>query len=261
VWFASPVTRYYLADLEIDGAAIGASAGHQVQRCRDAAAGWGIYSEQGDDVRALQYQTERLILIEQLVARDPANADSQRELGIVEARLASVQRSRGQLDDAEKRAIRAVSILQLLAKRDATLLRRQTDAAAAQVELANVALTRGDLRAAVSAADAALTLLGIVVTKSPSDLDAWRLLAEACLVAADAWQRLGDAERAGALRSRAHAALADRAPTWKERRLQATWARALVGVGLQNEANQVIAQLRDSGFRRDVLDSRRIITP
>ena len=87
------------------------------------------------------------------------------------------------------------------------------------------------------------------------DVDARRLLADACLAAADVAQRRHEPARAPAFRKRARDTLQPLVATLKDRRFQLAWARALLGVGRTQEAAAVVASLRSTGFRRDVLDA------
>jgi serine/threonine-protein kinase len=214
-----------------------------------------LYRDQGDDAQAFAHALARLTINEALVAQDPANADWQRELALSELRLAYVQRLRGQVADALRRAERAERLLQPLAVKDAAFPRRRRDAAEARSELAILALARGDLTRAATSAAAAIDTLESVVAATPRDSEARRLLAEAYLTAADIAQRRGGPAPAQALRGRARDTLQPLAATLNDRRFQLAWGRALIGVGRTQEAAAVIARLRSTGFRRDVLDA------
>ena len=214
-----------------------------------------LYRDQGDDQEAFAHALERLAINEALAAQDPANADWQRELALSEVRLAYVQRLRGNADDALRRAERADRLLQPLAQKDAAFPRRRRDSAEARIEIAVLRLARGDLGVAATYAATAIDTLDAVVRSAGSDGDARRLLADACLVAAEIAQRRREPGRAQALRERARDTLQPLAASLKDRRFQFAWARALLGVGRTQEAAEVIARLRSTGFRRDVLDT------
>jgi eukaryotic-like serine/threonine-protein kinase len=208
-----------------------------------------LYRDQGDDARALEYHQLRLSIIDALVRFEPANADWQREAGMAEARMSMVQRLRGDLADASARAERAVAILRPLAMRDPTHTRRQRDAGDAGVELALVRLARRADAAALAEAETAATALAAVVAKTPNDPEARRLLAEAHLVAAEAWRKRGLRDRARQSLEHARDVIEPIAAKVRERRLQKTWALVLLGLGRASEAQPVIASLRATGFR------------
>ncbi len=125
----------------------------------------------------------------------------------------------------------------------------------ARIEVAVLRLARGDLAGTSTHVAAAIDTLDAVVRSAGSDSEARRLLADACLAAADVAQRRHEPERARAFRERARDSLQPLVATLKDRRFQLAWARALLGVGRTQEAAAVVASLRSTGFRRDVLDA------
>ena len=214
-----------------------------------------LYSDQGDDLRAREYNEVRAAINEDLATRDPANSDWQRELGIGELRTARLERLHGNITVALKHASRAASVLRPLGAKDPTMVRRARDTAEACVELALLHLLRADPNSALTEANACIELLAPIVAKTTSDAESRRLLAESYLAAAEVWNRRGVHDRAHHLRQQAVDALAPLAPRWKDRRFQVTWAHALADARRRQEAEEVIARLRASGFRKDVLDA------
>ena len=205
--------------------------------------------DHGNDAQAREIYLLRLAALERLAAREPANADWQRELGIAEARMGGLERVSGNLRGAAARVQRATAILRPLAEKDLSLVRRRRDAAEADLELALVHLQAKRPAAAMEASSRAVTALDAVLAKSPADLDARRLLAEAYLVSADASARQRATQRSGEFLERARATLEPVTAEVRERRLQKTWALVLRGLGRTGEADAVAARLRESGFR------------
>jgi tRNA A-37 threonylcarbamoyl transferase component Bud32/tetratricopeptide (TPR) repeat protein len=211
--------------------------------------------DQGDDAEALAHGLVALGINEALTAHDPANVSWQRELGFSELRLARLQRLQGHYAAAMRRAERAERVLQPLAAKDAAVPRRRFDAAHARFDIGLLHLALGRVAAASAAFASAADTLAAVVASTPKDADARRLLADAWLASADVFHSAGDRQRAQQLRERARDTLQPLAATLRDRRFQLSWARALIGVGRTQEAANIIARLRSSGFRRDLLDA------
>ena len=152
------------------------------------------------------------------------------------------------------RAQAAADTLGALLRTNPTVARLYRDAGRADLEVSRALSGLERSRESLASAVRAVERLDAAVARTPGDADARRYLAQSHLAAAGTWEQLGDPGRAAAARQLALAAVAAVGATTKERRLRATWARALIEAGRPDEAASTVEALAASGYRDRTLE-------
>jgi eukaryotic-like serine/threonine-protein kinase len=185
-----------------------------------------------------------------LAAFDPQNATFREDLALYDSQLARLKRLGGELPAAVDLTTRSLAIFSALTRSDPGNTGWQREFAEAQTEQAAESLAAGHTEAAREQSQAALSALEPLLARQPAERSILLATARAKLQLAaanpgvDSVQRLrADAlEETGSVRS-------GRA----DPRLLALQAEALLGLGRAADAQPVLGQLRESGYRDPAL--------
>jgi serine/threonine-protein kinase len=252
---ADAALAHYLADVEIRRALVARDPrDRSIKRSLVVAHNFVAvaYEDRGDLPAALEHGRRSLEVAAEQAAADPQNVDWQRDLAVAEYRLATSQRLSGSLAEAAGRLVRAIAILQPIAKAAPTNRARQRELALAKLSLANLELERGNLRtAAAQAADIEALLAPLLTSKT--DVEAARVAAEGRLVAAAVHAARREAAQARSLREAALALASGGSTAYKDKRLLAATARALLALDRIDDARPLVAELTRLGYRHPSL--------
>jgi len=194
-------------------------------------------------IRDLQQAVE---MSTQLTKVDPSNTDFQEDLALYASQLARLQRLRDDLPAAQTLTAQSLSIFRVLTKQDPANVGWQREFAETQIEHAAQSRAASQTDAAGKQVQAALALLEPLRAKQPDDratllatMGAKLLLASVTANAPSAVQLRNDAlHTMQAMKSGAG-----------DPRLLAMQVEALLALGRRAEAQSVIQQLWNSGYR------------
>jgi hypothetical protein len=203
-----------------------------------------LEEDNGDDARALALIAEQHEITAGLVARDPKNTQWQRNLATSDSVWSRVLRLRGDLAQSELHSRVALTQLQPLLIKDPTRAQWKRDAIFMHCGLAWLALARGDPTAAREIAEARTLLQTLTGSDSATQRTRWEFGLAAGAVA----EGNGDVDAA----HREWTSVAD--ALWPMRdhldnRKRALLARALIYLGRNAEAEPIVNQLTNAGYR------------
>ncbi len=209
------------------------------------------HEDAGDLTAAMVLYEESHALMVPLALSDPQNAKWRRDVTVAERRLGDVLLARGQVTRARDRYLVSAAAMRPIAAGAPTDLNRQQDVAKVETGLAAAELAGGQLDAArASAARAERVLLPAFERKPDADLAT--LIGTARLVAADVAARSGQAAVARRLRESALQTVRSVSGT-RETSTRAVEARALLALGLVDEARPIVDDLDRLGYRHHQL--------
>ncbi|HEX7828487.1 MAG TPA: tetratricopeptide repeat-containing protein kinase family protein, partial [Thermoanaerobaculia bacterium] len=200
----------------------------------------------GDAKRALEIVAEMVRLNEELGQLDPANTQWQRDLAIARMRHANALRLNGQLAEAANAADVAIRTMRPLLQRENAVWSWRRDMAVIHTASARVQLARGDAASALQSIDAAMKEFATI---TQTDTTTPRYLADAYIVAGDAHRRAGNLARAKASWSKSVETLASVAAKTDNPATLDVFARGLLRLDRDAEANPVIGKLNAIGYR------------
>ena len=203
-----------------------------------------LEEDNGDDARALALIAEQHEITAGLVARDPKNTQWQRNLATSDSVWSRVLRLRGDLAQSELHARVALTQLQPLLVKDPTRALWKRDAIFMHCGLAWLALARRDAAAAREIAEART----LMETLTGSDPATQRTRWEFSLAAGAVAEGNGDVAAA----HREWTSVTD--ALWPSRdhidnRKRALLARALIYLGRTSDAEPIVNQLTNAGYR------------
>jgi eukaryotic-like serine/threonine-protein kinase len=221
----------------------------------------GLSNALGMPDSAVAQHVEELRINTELAAHDPANAVWQRRLAITNGRLGSLLLDRGDVAGAAPLVRQGASIASALRSANPADVGTRTLAAQRYRDLANLALAQRDTRRALSITSDMLALLDSVIAERPGHAGARRTKALVLLTRGDAWAAAGNADAARADWSRAADLLEPLAAQSREWLLLDPWARALLRVGRDADADRAVERLREIGYAETtfvrLVDERR----
>ncbi|WP_233841638.1 toll/interleukin-1 receptor domain-containing protein [Dyella sp. 2HG41-7] len=216
----------------------------------------------GDIETGMRDVQQSVDIAAQLAAIDPNNASFQDDLARYSSESARLHRLSGDLPTAQKQVAQSLSILSALTKKDPANVGVQREFAEAKLEQAAQSRAAGQSDAAFAQAQAALAMLDPLLIKQPDDRATLlasvngKLLLAAVTVDAQAAQRL----RHDALNAMQSVKSGRNDP-----RLLALKVEALLALDRKPDAQRLIQQLWDSGYRDvalvDALQHQRIAYP
>ena len=209
-----------------------------------------LEEDNGDDARALALIAEQHEITAGLVARDPKNTQWQRNLATSDSVWSRVLRLRGDFAESETHSRVALEQLTPLLVKDPTRAQWKRDAIFMHCGLAWLALVRRDPAAAGEIAQAR----ALMQTLSGSDPATQRTRWEFSLAAGAVAEGTGDVDNA----RREWTSVAD--ALWPSRdhldnRKRALLARALIYLGRISDAQPIVNQLTNAGYRNRELVS------
>jgi eukaryotic-like serine/threonine-protein kinase len=202
----------------------------------------------GSSAEAAREFRTAIDILEPLVHRDPTNMTWRRELGRNHLRLGRTLLASGAAD-AGADLQESVAILDAIAASDPTNVSWQRDAAEAHHARGETRLKRNDVRGAQADADAAKRAADALLAKSPDDRDAARVRTLALLLTGDIQARRGDAPAARGSWQQSLVTIEPLATESQDHRLLEPWARALLRLGRQADAERVVQRLESAGYR------------
>jgi eukaryotic-like serine/threonine-protein kinase len=182
----------------------------------------------------------------QLKVIDPKNSSAQDQTALYATQLSRLRRLSGELDSASALTSQALTTYAALTKQDASNVGWQRKLAEAQLEQAEQSRTTGQADAARAQTQEALRILEPVLAKQPDDRATLLAVAGARLLLAAV---IDDAPYAQQLRESALKAVQTQKSGRNDPRLQALQVEALLALGRSVEAEPVIRQLWNSGYR------------
>jgi eukaryotic-like serine/threonine-protein kinase len=185
-----------------------------------------------------------------LVAFDPQNATFQNDLALYDSQLARLKRLHGELTDAADLSARALAIFSTLTQKDPGNTGWRRALAETQTEQAAESLAAGHADTARTQSQAALTALEPLLARQPAERSILLASARAQLQLAAAST---DSESARRLRAKALEETEAVASGRADPRLLALQTEALLGLGRAAEAQALLGQLEQSGYRDSAL--------
>ncbi|MGH8183392.1 MAG: TIR domain-containing protein [Rhodanobacteraceae bacterium] len=207
----------------------------------------------------LQYSVK---LADQLSQFDPQDSEAREDIGMYSTQQARLQRASGDLRAAATLNGRALTLLVALLKKDPTNEGWQRDYASALTEQAAESVATGDTDASKAQAQAALRILEPMLNKHPDERRTLLATTNAKLLLASV---TADPQAVHSLREQAlrtmQAVKFDRA----DPRLLALQAKAMLALNQASDAQPVIKQLWNEGYRDagfvDLLQRERMAYP
>ena len=182
----------------------------------------------------------------QLTKVDPSNTDFQEDLALYSSQLARLRRLHDELPAAQALTAQSLSIFRVLTKQDPANVGWQREFAEAQTEHAAQSRAASQTDAAGAQAQAALTLLEPVQAKQPDDRATLLAIMGAKLLLASV---TANAQSAAQLRNDALRTMQAMKNGAGDPRLLAMQVEAQLALGRRAEAQSVIQQLWNSGYR------------
>ena len=182
----------------------------------------------------------------ELTKVDPNNTGFQRDVALYSSQLSRLRRLAGDLPMAQSLLAQSLSIYLALTRQDAANTDWQSEYAQAQIEHAAQARVAGDADAARTHAHAALAILEPLFAKSPDDRSTVLAVVGAKLLLATV---TADTQAAQQLHDDALQAMQNVKTGRSDPRLLALQVEALTGRGRKAEAQPIIQQLWNSGYR------------
>lgn len=200
-----------------------------------------------DDV-GMQHLQQAVQIATELVKTDPHNSGIQEDLAHYAQQLARLKRLNGDLASAQQLNAQSLSILSDLVKQDPTAAGLQRELAEAQTEQAAQSLAAGqaDAARAQAQAQAALNTLDPLFQRQPND----RAILLATMTAQLLLAKVStDASAAAQLRNTVLAAAQAQPSGQRDPRLLALQVEAMLALGNKTDAQALIRQLWDGGYR------------
>ena len=182
----------------------------------------------------------------QLTKVDPSNTDFQEDLALYSSQLARLRRLHDELPAAQALTAQSLSIFRVLTKQDPANVGWQREFAEAQTEHAAQSRAASQTDAAGAQAQAALTLLEPVQAKQPDDRATLLAIMGAKLLLASV---TANAQSAAQLRNDALRTMQAMKNGAGDPRLLAMQVEAQLALGRRADAQSVIQQLWNSGYR------------
>lgn len=182
----------------------------------------------------------------QLTKVDPSNTGFQEDLALYASQLSRVLRLSGDLPAAAALTAQSMSIFLALTKQDPANTGWQRELADAQLEQAEQSRAAGQVGAARTQARAALAILAPIFARQPQDRATLTAVVAAKLLLAELTD---DAQVVQQLRREALNAIPPAKSAGNDPRLLALQAEALLSLGRKADAQPIIQQLWDSGYR------------
>ncbi|HET9835510.1 MAG TPA: TIR domain-containing protein [Rhodanobacteraceae bacterium] len=204
----------------------------------------------GDTAAGIRDLQQSVQLATQLTRFDPQVAEYQEFLALYSSQLARLQRLAGDASGAAASNTTAIRILAGLTRKDPGNQYWQPEYAESLTEQAAQQLGTGNTDAARASARKALGILGPALAKHPDDRGTLLATMEATLLLT----RIGsDSATARALRAQALQTLQRVKTDPGDPRLLALQVEALLALGRKEEAQPLLKQLRNSGYRDPAL--------
>jgi len=200
----------------------------------------------GDIDRGMHDLQQAVDIATQLTRVDPNNASFQDHLALYSSQTGRLRRLSGDLPSARTLNAQSLSIFLALTKQDPANAGRQREFAEAQLEQAAQAQVAGQTAAARRQAQAALAILAPLLATQPDDRATLLATASAKLLLAAVAE---EAQVAQQLRSDALNAMQAVKSGGDDPRLLALRVEALLALGRKTEAQPLIQQLWNSGYR------------
>ena len=200
----------------------------------------------GDVEAGVRHLQQAVDIARELTKVDPNNTGFERNVALYASQLSRLRRLAGELSAAQSLTAQSLSIFLSLTSKDAANADWQREYAEAQIEQAEQSRVAGNLDAARSQVRAALAILEPLLAKSPDDRSTMLAVVHANLLLAGVTADRQDAQRRrdDALRAMQNVKTGGHDP-----RLLALQVEALTGGGRKDDAQPIIRQLWDSGYR------------
>ncbi len=200
----------------------------------------------GDVEAGMRHLQQAVDTATELTKVDPNNAGFERNLGLYASQLSRLRRLAGDLSTAESLTAQSLSIFHSLTSKDAANADWQREYAEAQAEQAEQTRVTGNVGAARTQVRAALAVLEPLLARNSDDRSTMLAVVRTNLLLATVTADRQDAQqlRDDALRVMQNVKTGDRDP-----RLLALQVEALIGGGRKADAQPIIRQLWDSGYR------------
>lgn len=216
----------------------------------------------GDIDAGLENLQQAVDLARQLTRIDPNNTGFARNVALYSSQLSRLRRLAGDLPAAQTLMAQSLSIFHALTNQDAANIGWQREYAEAQIEQAAQTRVAGNADMAHAQAQAALAILEPLLAKSPDDRSTVLAVGGARLLLATV---AADAQAAQQLRDDALQAMQTVKTGGADPRLLALQVEALIGRGRKIDAQPIIQQLWNGGYRDlallDILRRERIDYP
>jgi tetratricopeptide (TPR) repeat protein len=200
----------------------------------------------GDIEAGMRDLQQAVDIATQLTKVDPDNTSFQDHLALYSSQLGRLRRLSGDLPAAQALNAPSLAIFLALTKQDPANVGRQREFAEAQLEQATQARAAGQTDAARRQAQAALALLAPLLARQPDDRATMLATASAKLLLAAV---ADEAQVAQQLRSDALNAMQAVKSGGDDPRMLALRVEALLALGRKVEAQPLIQQLWNSGYR------------
>ncbi len=216
----------------------------------------------GDIDAGIAHLQQAVDTAKELTKVDPSNVGFQRDVALYAAQLSRLRRLAGDLPTAQSLLAQSLAIYLALTKQDAANTDWQGEYAEAQSEHAAQERAAGNTDAAGTHVHAALAILEPLVAKSPDDRSTVLAVVGAKLLLASV---TADAQAGQQLRDDALQTIQGVKSGRGDPRLLALQVEALAGRGRKADAQPIIQQLWNSGYRDlallDVLRDKEIEYP
>jgi eukaryotic-like serine/threonine-protein kinase len=200
----------------------------------------------GDVEAGVRHLQQAVDTARELTKVDPNNTGFERNVALYASQLSRLRRLAGDLPAAQSLIAQSLSIYLSLTSKDAANADWQREYAEAQIEQAEQSCVAGNLDAGRKQVRAALAILQPLLARSPDDRSTMLAVVRASLLLATVTADRRDAQqlRDDALREIQKVKTGDGDP-----RLLALQVEALIGSGRKADAQPIIRQLWDSGYR------------